>query len=393
MQLLTFTNLYPDATRPRHGIFIEERLQQLLRTGRVAAEVICPVPWFPRVGLELGGWSRYADVPKHEVRQGVPVTYPRYPVIPRVGMGVAPLLMARWAWPTVRRWHESQRSPYVIDSHYLYPDGVAAARLAARLAVPLVMTARGSDVNVLMRYPGPRRQVLAAIAQACRVITVSEALRTRLIDYGVAADKVVTLRNGVDRELFRPLDRQQCRRQQGIDRPAVLCVGNLVLVKGFDRVIRALAGKPDALLLLVGEGPEEGRLRALAARLGMASRVRFLGYRSREQLVELYSACDLLVLSSVSEGMPNVVLESLACGCPVVATDVGGVAEVLDERSGVIVGDDSPAALRAAIQAVIASPPDRAEIRQNSRKLGWPPVVAGLEQVFAAALESRPGRQ
>src|SRR3569623_2686659 len=226
-------------------------------------------------------------------------------------MYLQPWTLAHCAARVLRKLRRQGYAFDVLDAHYLYPDGVAAAILARKFDVPFVLTARGSDVNVLMRYALPRQLMLWAMREAAAGITVSAALRERLIATGVDPSHVRVLRNGVDTRVFGPVAPAQARAALGVEAVANVfaCVGNLVVEKGVDLVIRALAEIPAAILLIVGEGPERARLDALARSLGVTDRVRFLAVRAQRDLAEVYSAADALVLASSREGWPNVLLE------------------------------------------------------------------------------------
>lgn len=379
IRILTYSNLYPNAAQPTFGLFVEQRLLRLVQTGRVSSTVVAPVPWFPFRSDRFGRYGRLARVPAEERRQGVQVFHPRYPVIPRIGMNLASTLMARFTHARVARLIGRVQ---LIDAHYLYPDGVAAARLAQTFRKPLLLTARGSDVNVLMEYPVPRKRMLDAIACADGVVTVSRALKERLVALGVPQDAVTVLRNGVDRTFFQPLDRARIRADLGFAGHLILSVGNLVALKGHDLVIEAVAGLEQARLLVIGEGPERQRLEALAARL--RAPVRFLGNLAPRELVRYYNAADVTVLASEREGMPNVLLESIACGTPVVATPVGGIPEVVTApEAGVLLAARTAQDIAAGLAALLRDPPARERTRAFSARFDWDTTVNALADLIA----------
>lgn len=388
MRLLTFTTLYPNAVQPWHGVFVENRLQLLRARPDVQVAVVAPVPWFPSGAARFGRYAQFARVPPRETRNGIDVLHPRYPVIPKIGTGVAPLLLAAALWPTVKRLRGSFD---VIDAHYFYPDGVAAVMVARRLAKPVVVTARGSDVNLFGELAIPRRWIRWAARHCDAVITVSQALRDRLATIG-AACRVEVLRNGVDLELFSPGDRAAARRELGIDGGTVLLsVGKLNQAKGHDLVVRALADLPQCKLIIVGEGEYSARLRAIAVDVGVADRVRFAGSVAHAELKSYYRAADALVLASEREGMPNVVLESMACGTPVIATDVGGVAEVLDSAAGIVLRERTPAAVRAAVDALRGQPRPAEAVRRAAGRFAWAPVISRQIDLYRDVVRGRAG--
>ncbi|MBL8201875.1 MAG: glycosyltransferase [Chromatiales bacterium] len=386
INVLTITSLYPNSEQARHGVFVEERLRHLAATGRFNVQVVAPVPWFPFRSEMFGLYGRYARVPRSEERLGRTVLHPRYVAIPKVGMTVAPFLYAAALGPVVRRVLAGLRGPVVLDGHFLYPDGVATGLLARRFGLPYVMTARGQDVTLFPRHAVPRALIRRACGSASRVITVSDALRDGLLDLGVAPERVVTLRNGVDLDKFSPGDRMAAREQVGFRRPTLLAVGHLIDRKDHGLMIRALPMVPDADLVIVGEGPLQQRLLAMARDAGVADRVRIVANVLQDRLVTYYTAADLSLLTSRHEGMPNVVLESLACGTPVVATVVEGVPELLDRpAAGELVPERTPAALAASINRLLARPPDSAATRRHAAGLGWAPTIAGLAEVLEQA--------
>jgi teichuronic acid biosynthesis glycosyltransferase TuaC len=384
IRLLVFSTLFPNETAPHHGVFVEQRLRQLIRSGEVDASVIAPVPWFPFESKLFGRYSQFAAVKRRERRHGLNITHPRYAVIPKIGMSLAPVLMAMSALRSMRLVLKAHEEFDVIDAHYFYPDGVAAAILGKILNKPVVITARGTDVNLIPKYALPRRWILWAARHSHRIFTVSEALRQQLISMGVCEKKIDTLRNGVDLETFSPAkDRNEIRRRLGFRRFTLLSVGHLIERKGHDRVIRALAELPDVDLVIIGDGELREELRALADELGVSDRVTWAGLLSHAELVEYYNAADALVLASSREGMANVLLESIACGNPVVATPYWGSPEIVaDDVAGQLTEDRSVPAIIAAIRKLRDNYPERAATRHYAEQFGWEPTTEGQLRVF-----------
>ncbi len=389
IRLLVFTSLYPNAVRPRHGVFVEERLRHLMSSGRVSATVVAPVPWFPFRNPRFGAYAGFARVPMREQRHGIDILHPRYPVIPKFGMGIAPSLMYRALRPMLRKLVAGNDFD-LIDAHYFYPDGVAAMKLGAAIDKPVVITARGSDLNVIPRHPWPRWQIKAAAAHVAAVVTVSQALKRKAEDLGAEGHKISVLRNGVDLDRFRPLDRMAIRARLGLAGPVWLAVGNLVELKGVHLTLAALANVADATLLIAGDGPEAGRLRRLASTLGVDARARFLGYVPHAQLQEYYNAAHVLMLASSREGMPNVVLESLACGTPVVVAPFAGVGELVNApEAGEVAAARTADALLEAWRRLWNRRPERAVTRRFAEQLGWAPVVEAQHALYAKVLAAQ----
>ncbi len=391
LRLLLFSTLFPNAQQPNHGIFVETRLRQLLATGQATATVLAPVPFFPSADPRFGAWARYAGVPAREQRHGIDIHHPRYLAIPRLGMSAAPWLLYRAALRAARRLLASGEKWDLIDAHYLYPDGVAAIWLGAALGLPVVLTARGSDVTQLPDFAVPCRLIRAAIGRADALIAVSDALRARLLALGADPARTVTLRNGVDLLLFHPpADRQAARAALGIDAPTLLSVGALVPRKRHHLAIDALLLLPGINLLIVGEGPERAAFQARIDAAGLAARVRLVGAVAHADLPAWYGAADVLVLASSREGWANVLLEAMACGTPVIASNIWGNPEVVrSPAAGLIMQANSAAGIVAATQRLFASPPDRAATRAYAEAFSWDATTAGQIALFKRVIRSR----
>src|SRR5215213_6319620 len=203
MRTITFSTLYPNCTAPRHGIFIEQRLRNLISTGEVESRVVAPVPWFPFKHSVFGRYGAFARVPPSEERHGLRIRHPRYPLLPKVGLSTAPLLMASAARPVLQEMIDEGFDFDVIDSHYLYPDGVAAILLGRWFGKPVTMTALGDDVITYPRYRIPRKLLLWGLRQAAGVSSVCQALKDKLIEWGASGDGIRVIVHGVDPGLFQ----------------------------------------------------------------------------------------------------------------------------------------------------------------------------------------------
>jgi teichuronic acid biosynthesis glycosyltransferase TuaC len=328
-------------------------------------------------------------IPGQRLDEGLEVRHPRW-VYPPYGGWLNPFfLSARLFWPALRL--HRQHAYDVIDAHFAHPEGIAAAMLHSVLGVPFMITMRGSE----LRY---RKQKIKsfwmgwALRRADRVITVSGGLRDLAIDLGVNPGRVKVIPNGINGDVFFPRDRAACRHRHAIpaDDGIILCAGDLAELKGHHRVIRALktlvdAGLPARLLVVGGVG-RSGRfantLRNLVVECGLQERVRFLGEVQQETLAELMCAGDVFCMASSSEGWPNVVNEALACGTPVVATDVGAVRQmIVCERYGSIVPLGDAHALADALTSALTHGWDRQAISDWGGSRSWRQVAAEvLEQ-------------
>ncbi len=403
LRVLTFSSLFPSSARPGHGIFVETRLRELLKTGAVDARVVAPVPWFPSQHPRWGSYAKMATTPHRERRNDLDVLHPRYLLAPKIGMLSAPWSLALAARPALQRLRQEGFDFDLIDAHYFYPDGVAAALLARWFKRPLMITARGSDLSFIPQYRLPRRWMQQAATQAGACVGVCNALVDVLREWGLPEHKLSVIPNGVDLQRFRRIPRGQARQQLGLPAtaPLFLCVGNLVELKGHRFVIEALARLrrqyPDAELLLVGEGPLREELQRQALSLGLSGAVRFVGRVPNEQLYAWYSAANALVLASSREGWANVLLESMACGTPVIATRIWGTPEVVQPDSGGLLVDRSAGAIEAAMHQFLEAPSSTAQVRAYAERFGWEPssqaqlaLMRGL-LAPASATESKKG--
>jgi len=378
VRILSFSTLFPNTAQPRHGIFLEHRLAHLARAGNVEIRHVAPVPYFPSRNARFGRYAQLASVPAAEVRAGLPVTYPRFPLLPKVSMSAAPWLLAAAVLRHVRRIQRSGFDFDLIDAYYLYPDGVAAAVLARILRKPLLLTAFGSDVSQIPAYTMPRRALLWAARQAPLTTVVCQALKDELVRLGVAGDRVRVILHGVDLHLFQPpADRAASRASLGMTGPTLISVGHLIDRKGHDVAIRAMPELPGHTLLIVGDGPRGAGLRRLARELGVGDRVRFLGHVDQARLPALMGAADALVNCSDREGIANVLIEAMACGTPVAATAVWGSPEaVTTPAAGLLLRDRSAAALVEGLRVLQAHPPDRAATRRHAETFTWERTAA-----------------
>jgi teichuronic acid biosynthesis glycosyltransferase TuaC len=387
IEILTFSTLFPNAAQPVHGIFVENRLRHLIAAGGVRARVVAPVPWFPFRSGRFGSYAAYARVPATETRHGLTIHHPRYPVIPKVGTSLAPLLMYMFVKPFIAEMIRRGDDFDLIDAHYFYPDGVAAAWLGRTFGKPVTITARGTDLNLMPQFALPRAQIKWAASQAAGMITVCQALKDELVALDVAPDRVRVLRNGVDLDMFRPVERSSMREKLGLTGRTLLSVGHLIERKGHDIVIGAMPRLPETTLLIAGEGPERAALESQVQALGLQDRVRFLGRIGHDTMRDFYGAADALVLASSREGWANVLLEAMACGTPVIATNVWGTPEIVaTPEAGVLMASRDSDALADAAEMLFANLPDRAATRAYAEEFSWDSTTGGQQELFESIL-------
>ena len=370
LRVLTLATLFPNGARPTFGVFVERQTCALAARGDVEVEVVAPV------GLPVWPLSRHPHyaplraLPVSEIRDGLAVHRPRYRVWPRLGRAGTARRMAATLLPALREIRA--RFPFdVIDAEFFWPDGPAAMHLAKALGVPFSIKARGSDIHLWGARPAIARQIVEAGRAAAGLLAVSAALKRDMAALGLPEDRIRVHRTGIDLALFRPADRAAAKAALGVSGPLLVTVGNLLPRKGQALAIEALKAIEGATLILAGEGPDRGRLEALVRDRGLEGRVRFLGAQPHAALPALLAAADVMVLPTVSEGLANAWVESLACGTPVVTSDVGGAREVIAHpAAGRLVPRDATA-IAAAIAELLADPPAQADVRKAAEGFSW----------------------
>lgn len=377
--ILVLSSLFPSSVAPNSGLFVRERMFRVARHANLT--VVSPVPWFPGQQLiRLFRRDYRPQPPKIEVQDGIRVYFPRFLAFPGVLRHLDAFMMYLCCLPLVRKLSVEQGIT-IVDSHFTYPDGLAATRLAKTLGLKSIITLRGTEIPH-SKIRGRTRQLLKAWRQADRLFAVSDSLRRHAVSLGADAAKFKVIGNGIDTEKFQPVDKRVARRQLGIkeDSRVLITVGGLVERKGFHRVIECLPDllrdHPDLIYLIVGAASAEGdygaQISELAARLDVSKHVVFLGALEPGKLNVPLSAADIFVLSSSNEGWANVILESMACGTPVVATDVGGNAEVVNsEELGFIVPFGDGQQLTEAIKRALRQPWSERRLAQYALDNHW----------------------
>jgi teichuronic acid biosynthesis glycosyltransferase TuaC len=371
MRITVVTSYFPTSARPYGG---NSAFQTLLRL-KPHASIAVVSPQEHYLNLPLLKPSRYEPADLTWQPPEFETTYVSYPVIPIVTRPFNGPIVAKILLPYVR-----MTRPDLILNYWLYPDGYAAVRIARELGVPAIVGAIGSDLR-RRNDPITIRRVRETMIGADAVITVSEELRQQAIAQGVPAEKVTAILNGCDTSVFYPGDLTIARQQVQCDQSDQLIVyaGNLLATKGLGELAEAFSGlaaaRPRARLAIVGQGPYRDTLARRVALAGMESRVILPGRCDAAGIAQWMRAADVFCLPSYSEGCPNVVVEALACGRPIVATNVGGIPELVKEASGVLVPPRDAVALRGALETALTRQWDSAEIARTSTR-SWETVAA-----------------
>lgn len=379
MKILALTNLFPTAFDPLRASFNRQQFDRLALFHDL--EVMVAVDFRER----RRGARGPAPVLEHARTSDFTFWYP-----PRIGRSLHGL--AWYASLLAQRGARLRRERYdLLFASWGYPDAVGTARLARKLGLPYVVKVHGSDLNVQADYRLRRPQIASALRGARAVIAVSDALAGKARELGVDERRIHLLYNGVDGERFRPGDRATARQALGLplDAPLVLYVGNLKESKGCLDLLEAfpavLARHPRARLAFVGSGAAATALSRRAQQLGIADNVDLAGAHPHEQLPTWMQAADLLSLPSHNEGVPNVVLEAMACGLPVVATRVGGIPEVLPGHAGVLVAAHDRAALGQALADSLGREWPRDAILEHAGRFRWDDNVRHLDRILREA--------
>lgn len=388
--VLVFSGLFPSTAEPGAGIFIRERMFRVAQ--HLPMVVVAPRPWFPGQGLiRLFRPHFRPPAPRFEIDDGIEVHRPRFLSLPGLCKWADGRMMAVGAARTVRRLRR-RFDVDIIDAHFLYPDGYAATRIARRLGLPCTITLRGTETR-MAGEPRLRRRLARAAADATRLFAVAGSLARIAEQLGASAERIRVIGNGVDSQRFQPQDRGAARAALHIpeDAPVLISVGALVERKGFHRVIECLPGLkkryPGLCYLIVGGPGPEGDwsefLRARVNELGLADSVQFLGHRKPDELPGILSAADVFVLATRNEGWANVFLEAMACGLPIVTTDVGGNKEVVGTPNlGLVVEPGCQEALEESLNMALSTDWNRKTIREYAEKNDWNRRIGVLVEEF-----------
>lgn len=382
MKFLSFSYCFPNAARPSWGVFVAQRLAALAEL--VELQVVSPVPICPPLTT-----FRPSPGPVRDAWGELNVHRPRFWYVPKLLKSRDAHRYARG----LRRWLRGLAAawrPDLLDAHFIWPDGVAGSLLARELGIPYAITLRGK-IYPCLEVPAQRQQCAEALRNAAAVISVSGPMARVARELGAQPERVHVIPNGVDTELFQPQDKATARAE--LDLPAaariLVTVAHLGPRKGHFEVLEAMSTlDPDVHLVLVGGVPDGQRcgaaIRARARELGLTGRVILVGRQPHHRVPLYLAAADATVLASYREGCPNVVLESLAAGRPVVASDVGAVPDLLrDGADGYVVPPREVKPLASALAKVLSRDWDATELQQAPGVRSWTDVAAQVHTVLA----------
>lgn len=388
---------FPSNADPFRGVFVKERIKALAALPEFDVRVVSPVPWSPPI-KQFAEWYKLSQYARYEILDGLQVYRPRYPMLPKIGGYVHSQLM----FSSVGRFVEKLRAQYpfdLLDSHFVFPNGVVAARLAQKYQIPVVITGRGEDMLRFPENPLMRAKIQWALKRANLCIGVSREIEAAMLANGADHSKTCVVANGIDTKKFRPLPQVQCRQRLNLplDKKILLSVGDRLELKGFHLLVEAmpeiLRQHPNAVLVIVG-GPGRfgrdftGQIESRIQSLGLSNHVVLAGAKSHDELINWYNAADLFLLMSSREGSPNVLIEALACGTPAVGNAVGGIPDELsDPTVGLLVKERSAKAASVAILDALDRHWDRSAIHAKMQSRSWESTAQRLAEMFIHTLE------
>lgn len=392
MNILLVTNLFPTPEDPERGIFTLQLVKKLQELGKVT--VICPLPWFPKAKIFSGlkKWYAFSQVPKVYEMEGVTVYSPKYVMLPKVSESWHAFFMGLGLKRCIQQLHQEKHFD-VVNSQWFYPDSVAVDRAIRTLNIPHIATGLGCDVNHDLFDSKKRPQLQQMLENVAAITVVSNELKKVLMDDSIPENKITPIPNGVDTSKFSLLDMTECRNKLDIEKSEtiILYVGRLSEEKNVESLIRAfhqLELDETLKLYLVGDGPMEDVLKSLVHDFKLKDRVIFVGKVEHSQVSTWMGATNYFCLPSIREGCPNVVLEALGCGRPVIASHVGAIPDLVNDESGVLFDPNSISDIKSCLDVGLSKQWNYSVIAKSVKFLSWEHAAAHYMKVFHSVLKN-----
>jgi len=397
MNILLVSSLFPNSLEPLRGIFTFQIAKEMWTYENV--RVIAPVP-------VMGNFKFLNLLRKYKVRSDIPfcdnidgnlVYHPQYTAVPGAGIlhHVAMYRALRPLMSTILKdWHID-----AVNCHWIFPDGAAVRKICAELGIPVMLTPLGTDLNRYAEFPLRRQVIKSALRKSDKVSVLNREMFGKCLNLGVSKERLAIIPNGVDLEEFFILDRKAARAGLGVaaDSQTILFVGTLVPVKGVEILLRAFdlmrrKRRTGSLeLFIVGAGHLGDSLKKLSAKLGWDGAIHFVGPVMHSDLVHWLNAADCLCLPSLTEGHPNVMMEALACGTPIVASPVGSVPDFVTEATGRLARPLDHVDLAAKLEQCLARAYDREAIRGSVQDFSWRECAQRYVSELHGLIEKRRG--
>lgn len=383
MRILIVTDVFPNKINPNFGTFTLERLRCLKQLAEV--EVVAPVPFFPSWSIFkiFYRWHNFSRVSRYDTVDGTNVYHPRRFVIPKIG-GFTNGLFYRMSLANELN-KVAREFPFdVIDAHFLWPDGYAALKTGQSMDVPVCITAHGTDVNLMPKFPTIRPFIAQTARNAQRIVAVSQALADIVIGLGAHESKVKVIHNGVDIKKFKRINQAQARKELGLNEKDIFLVsiGALIPRKGHEYLIDGMKillereGFNHVKLVIIGEGELKASLLRKIESHRLQNHVKLIGTIPHEELYRWLSASNFFCLTSSREGWPTVFFEAWACGVPVLATSVHGAPEAIcSDRFGLLIKKQDPILIAQTIKRAMTMKWNPEEMMSYASDNSWEKMV------------------
>lgn len=391
-KIVLFSNLFPNCMELERGIFTYQIVRHLRKLCNL--EVVSPLPFYPKnkVFSVVKKWWAFSQVPFTSNYEGIEVFYPKFFTLPKLGDYVAHWFLGLRFLLFLKRRFGNQK-PSLINAHWIYPDGVAATMVGQRLNIPVVISLLGSDINRDIHNRHLQPLILKALNNCSKIISVSDEIKKTIISHGIDEQKIVVINNGVDSEKFRIYDKVECQEKFGLSQnnKYILFVGRLEQVKGVEVLINAVGEYSTQLqgtkIILVGDGALTSSLQQRVDNLGLSDFFLFAGAQPYS-LIPLWMSCaDVFCLPSLNEGHPNVVMEALASGCPVVASRVGAIEKYVTPDCGYVFPPGDFKKLGMLLSTCLSREWVAEDIRKTVENHSWGKVANMYFQEFEETLK------
>lgn len=391
MKVIVFSNLFPNPQDTERGIFIKQTVDALGKF--VDNTIVSPLPWVPKSPWLKREKVLLSEVPYKVQDINYEIFYPKYFMIPKISGSLQPLSIALRTYPVICKIVKLYRVD-LIHAHYMYPDCIAAVLIAKKLSIPIVVSAQGSDINVYTNILLRRLQIKWALRQADAITTVSNSLRNKIIeDFRIPDEKVSTIRTGINTKMFysKCFNVSRGKLEINIEGKYLLFVGRLHKIKGIIFLIDALAELKKSSSLsfdsfIIGEGPQRKIIAEKIELYGLSESVRLLGNKPYNEIPTWMNACNVFCLPSFNEGTPNVLLEALACQMTIVATNVGGIPEIIDKNDGILVPPGDSSSLANALKMAFST---EKKNNINTKAFSWDDCAEMHFSVYRKVLNSK----